>query len=620
MKWSRRLMALLLPGTLLFFWSSQAMADGAENAEVVERVRSDIEYFASDSLEGRGIDTPGIETAAKRILAEYEKLGLKPGMPEGSYRQSFTVAMGDTVVTEGTHVTLKSSEENQLALEIGSQFQPIRRGSEGSATGGLVFVGYGISSEEDQYDDYAGIDVEGRIIVMMRREPRQGRSDGGFKGTETSSHSFIDRKLELAAQHKAAGIIFVNDYFSVSTAEADELTAPSGFGNEGGSVPFVHIKQAVLNQILGTSPLKVEGDKTLSNLEQVTAYVDESLKPVSQELAGWSGDISVGFKVNTVSTDNLIGVVEGEGPLADETIVIGGHYDHIGYGGFGSRAPTRKGEIHNGADDNATGTAAVVELARRIASGPKPKRRMVFICFSAEEKGLLGANHYTRNPAFPLEKTVFMLNFDMIGHLRDKTVEMHGVGTAVEFADLIRKIDEASPLETRIIENPFGGSDHLPFFQKDIPVMFCHTGLTDTYHTPDDDFSTLNIEGAVEVIDYSEQVLRAIDQMEARPTFKTVSRGDRRPSRLPYLGLSPELSGYDGEGVMVRAVREGSPAATAGVMVGDVVLKVSDSKLESYQNLIEILTKSKPGDKLKLLVKRGTDETEIIVELGPPRG
>lgn len=586
--------------------------------EIVARVRHDIEYLSSDKLEGRGVETKGIEMAAEHILAEYQKYGLKPGMPDGTWRQPFEITLGDVVVSDTTHVTIKGPENKELKLALGEQFQPIRRGANGTATGELLFVGYGISAEEEKYDDYAGVDCKGKIIVMIRREP-QNRPDGAFQGQQTSPNSYIDRKLELIAKSGAAGVIFVNDHASSPTADKDELASPTSFGNDAGPVPFVHVKQTVIDEMLKASPLQADG-KTLGSLADVAAYIDETLKPVSQPLKGWSAEVGTEFKANSVTAYNLIGVVEGEGPLADETIVIGGHYDHLGFGGYGSRAQNRTGEVHNGADDNASGTAAVLELARRIASGPKPKRRLVFICFSGEERGLLGSFHYVKEPVFPLENTVSMLNFDMIGNLKDNRVEVNGVGTAAEFMDIAKKADEVVPVDITIIEGAFAGSDHLPFYQRQIPVMFCFTGMTDIYHTPDDDFSTLNIEGAVTVIDYSEQLLRGMDGLEKRPTFASSQPGRRRPTnRTPYLGLQPDLAASGENGIVVRAVRADSPAAKAGIETGDVIVMVGDTKVEGYQTLIEALVPAKAGETLKLTVKRGTEEKVFEPVLGEPQ-
>jgi len=611
----------VMSASLVLFATAVPATEELSREQIVDRVRSDIQYFASDELEGRGIETKGIALAAERILADYEKFGLKPVMPDGSWRQSFPVTVGDIRVAASTRVEITGPDDVKMTLKLKDEFQPIRRGADGEASGDLVFIGYGITSDEDMYDDYAGIDVAGKVVVLIRREP-QNYPGGAFRAQETSSHSYIDRKLALLRQSKAAAVLFVNNHANSPTPDTDDLADPSSFGNEGESVPFVHVKQAVIDRIFKQTPLRGDGEKTLNSLEEVAHSIDENLKPLSQPISGWSATISTKFESNSVSTDNLIGVVEGEGPLADETIIIGAHYDHLGFGGFGSRTQNRTGEVHNGADDNASGTAAVVELARRMAVGPKPKRRMVFICFSGEERGLIGSNYYVNNPVFPIENTVAMLNFDMIGNLKDNRVEVNGVGTAVEFPEIVKAADEATPVDITVVPGAFAGSDHLPFYQRGIPVMFCFTGMTDIYHTPDDDFHTLNIEGVVTVIDYSEQLLRGIDALEKRPTPASDSQQVmRRPTvaRTPFLGVQPNISASGLHGIVLRGVRPDSPASKAGLQTGDVITKVGTTQVESYQTMIDIVTASKAGDKLLLTIKRGDAEMSVEVELGEPR-
>ncbi|MEJ7593198.1 MAG: M20/M25/M40 family metallo-hydrolase [Planctomycetaceae bacterium] len=615
---SRR--GLLISVYLLFSLTSDSLqgAEELSRESIVSRVRNDIEYFASDDQEGRGIETKGIERSAERIIAEYQKFGLQPAMPEGSFRQPFEVALGDVVISAATHVKVTAPDGTVTNLKLGEEFQPIRRGANGEASGGIVFLGYGIRSDEEPYDDYADINVEGKVVIVIRREP-QNYDGGAFKGTATSSNAYIDRKLELLKKAKAAAVLFVNDFSSSPTDATDELATPSSFGNDGDSLPFAHVRQSIIDRVLSATPLKTKDGESLSSLKAVAQYIDASLKPLSQELAGWSADVTTKFQANSVTAYNVIGVIEGEGPHADETIVIGAHYDHLGFGGYGSRSPTRNGEIHNGADDNASGTAAVLELARRIASGPKPQRRMIFICFSGEERGLIGSNYYVLHPVVPLDDTIAMINFDMIGNLKNNMVEVNGVGTAEEFRGIVTKADEATPIDITIVDGAFAGSDHLPFYLKQIPVMFCFTGMTSIYHTPDDDFETLNIEGAVSVIDYSEQLLRGIDGLEKPPTFIAAQSGKRRAaSRAPFLGIQPDLAASGAEGIVIRSVREASPAEAGGLQTGDIITKVDETTVEGYQTMIEILIESKPGDKLKLSFKRGSEVKETEVTLAEP--
>ena len=587
---------------------------------IVSRVRGDIQFFASDDQEGRGVETEGIERSAERIIDEYQKFGLQPAMPDGSFRQPFEVPLGDISVSDSTLVKLTAPDGTVMPLKLGDEFQPIRRGANGKADAGVVFLGYAISSDEQNYNDFADVNVEGRVVIVIRREP-QNYDGGAFKGTATSPSAYIDRKLELLTKAKAAAVLFVNDFSSSPTDDADELATPTGFGNDGDSLPFAHVKQSVINKVLNITPLKTSDGKLLTSLKQVAEFIDGNLKPVSQELIGWKAEVTTEFEANTVTAYNLIGVIEGEGPHSDQTIVIGGHYDHLGFGGYGSRSPAnRQGEIHNGADDNASGTAAVVELARRIASGPKPQHRMVFICFSGEERGLIGSNYYVKHPVVPLEETIAMINFDMIGNLKNNLVEVNGVGTAEEFRDIAVKADQSTPVDIKIIDGAFAGSDHLPFYMKQIPVMFCFTGMTSIYHTPDDDFETLNIEGAVLVIDYSEQLLRGIDGLEKPPNFVSAQpRNRREATRTPFLGIQPDLASTGAEGIVIRSVREKSPAEAGGLQTGDIIVKVDDTIVDGYQSLIEILIASKPGDKLKISFNRAGEDKETEVILAEPR-
>ena len=603
---------------LLLCSLQSAFAGELNRSESLSRVKGDIEFLSSDALEGRGVETKGIEIAAQHIIGEYEKYGLKPGMPDGSWRQAFDITLGDVVIADTTKVELVAPDGKVTSLALNDQFHPVRRGANGAVTAGLVFIGYGITAADLEFNEYAGLNLEGKVVVLIRREP-QHFEGGAFGGLETSSNAYIDRKLELLKASKAAAVLMVNDYASAASPEADELIASGGFGESGTNIPFAHVKQAAINAVLRQAPLKTADGASLGTLAEVAAYIDKHLKPVSQELTGWSANVATFFESDSVSTDNIIGVVEGEGPLADETVIIGGHYDHLGFGPFGSRTLNRTGEVHNGADDNASGTAAVLELARRAASGPKPKRRLVFICFSGEERGLLGSAHYVNNPVFPMENTVAMLNFDMIGNLKDNRVEVGGQGCAPEFPAIVKAADEATPIEITAVDNPSGGSDHLPFLQKGIPVMFCFTGMTAIYHTPDDDANTLNMEGALSVIDYSEQLLKGMADLEKRPTFVATGSRARRPSRTPDLGLQPDLAASGANGIVVRGARAGSPAEAAGIQTGDLVIKVGDETVEGAQTLFKAVGASKPGDKLKLTIKRGEETIEVEPTLGEPR-
>lgn len=595
---------------------------GGESREaIVQRVGDDIQYLASEKLEGRGVETKGIHLAADHIIDLYKQHGLKPGMPDGSYKQPFQVSLGKTKIKSQTGVILTGPDGRKTTLAQ-NQFQPLQRGKNGTGSGDLVFVGYGITSADDKYDEYKGVDVKGRILVMIRREPNQGADGGAFEGKKLTPHSYIDTKLRLAKQHNAAGIIFVNDPFTSPSADKDVLSSPSGFGTNEAGIPFVHVKQTVVDALLQQSPLKVkvgDNEQILTTLKHVTDHIDKQLQPVSQQMTGVSAVVNTLFDSRSVEAYNIVGILDAEGPLSEETIVIGGHYDHLGYGGYGSRAKGSQGKIHFGADDNATGTAAVLEMVRRVTSGPKLKRRIVFICFSGEERGLIGSKYYVSNPVIPLEKTVAMLNYDMIGTLRNNRIDVNGVGTAEEFLPIVEAADEASPLDIKVISHPMAGSDHLPFFQKQIPVMFCFTGITPRYHTPDDRFEVINVPGVVSVIDFTESLLRGIDSLPKSPTFVSVGRRSK-PVKLPYLGLIPNLStDPDDAGVPVQMVRSGSPAQRAGLKPTDVITKINGQAMEGYSNVVDFLKTAKPGQTVNVTIKRSGQESQMAIQLGQPR-
>ncbi|GIW78333.1 MAG: hypothetical protein KatS3mg105_0140 [Gemmatales bacterium] len=554
---------------VLATFAVSALSLEAANNAAVSRVGGDIKYLASDELEGRGPDTPGLQKAAEYIRSEFKKAGLKSGVKDGSYFQPFKIAI-DMKPTPESFLTLRGPNGAEWKLERGKDFEPLAFGGAGKAKAEVVFAGYGISGAAEKYDDYLDADVAGKIIVIIRREPQQSNPKSVFKGKEMTPHSYIRTKIALAKKHKAAGVILVNDPFSTKSAGKDELTKHNGFGTRGNGIPFAHVSQSVLDKLLAASPLKA-GDQKLSNLSAVEKYIDKNLKPLTQPLAGWTAELNFSFQRVEANVANVIGVLEGEGPKANETIVIGAHYDHLGYGPFGSRTPNVRA-IHNGADDNATGTAAVMELARRFAQRKKKlPRRLVFIAFTGEERGLLGSRYYVDHPLFPLKDTIAMINFDMIGQLGKNGLQLGGVGSAKEFKALVDKLIEGGDLKVRT-GGMMGGSDHLSFYTKKIPIFAFFTGMTKLYHTPKDKFETINVDGVVKVIDFAEKVAEALANLPDRPTYVKVPT--RQPGgAMSYLGIVPDY-GAGSDGLTVAAVNKGSPADQGGLKAGDIITKI----------------------------------------------
>lgn len=581
---------------------------GTSREVALARVTADIKYLASDELGGRLPGTPEMDKCVEYIVSEFKRVGIKPGMPDGSYLQTLDVSenLGSsrTLNREGCSLTLVAPGGDEVQLGLDDQFKPQICRENIALDTGLVFVGYGIRSTEHNYDEYRDLDVKGKVVVMIRVEPQQTRGDSVFNGAENSIHAMMQTKVAAARRAGAAGILMVNDSVSAPDAQRDELAAYDLFGRVTSQIPFAHIKRSAFEALLAKHPLLHPDGTKLETLAQVEKIIDDSLSPISQEMKDCRVKFSANFDQKQVLTSNIIGVIEGEGPHADETIVIGGHYDHLGLGAFGSRTPDRK-EVHNGADDNATGTAGVMELARRFAkSDKKPARRLVFICFTAEEMGLIGAQHYVQNPVYPLEKTVAMINYDMIGWLRENKLTCYSWFTGDSFGAALDRVNEKHKLELVKPEQGFAGSDHLPFMQRGVPVMFLHTGITDTYHTPEDDFETINCEGALKVIEFTEDLLWDLASLPERPKFSNTAGGGAPRIRLG--ALITELEGK----VSVDSVTENSLAAKIGLQPADVILELAGETINSRRQINRLLA-ANANKTIKIKVERAGKPVEV---------
>ena len=575
------------------------------DSEALQRVSHDIEFMASDELGGRKPGTPGIQICEDFIVAEFKKAGVQP-LEDGTYLQLVEAPGPRGVVKADSSLALQGPDGQSVSLQLGENYQQLSSArNKTNVSGEIVFAGYGISAEEHLYDDYQNVDLEGKIVILLRMEPQQANAKSVFNGNKNSTHSSVQRKIKLARSNGAVAVLLVNDSVTAVDEATDELVDANRFGKT--LLPVAQIKRSVIDKILKKQPLIDPTGEKLYSLKAAEALIDSNLESISQPIRGWSVELAASFDRSTIKTNNIIGVIEGEGPHADETIIIGGHYDHLGTGGFGSRVPGSK-EIHNGADDNATGTAAVIELARRFAKADtKPARRLVFICFTAEEMGLIGANHYVQNPLFSLDDTVAMINFDMIGWLRNQELTLFNWNTSPDLSPLFDKANAEFDLKLVKPERGFGGSDHLPFNAIRIPNTFIHTGLNDVYHTPEDDFGLINCEGALEVIDYSEKFIRELAAMDKRPVY-----GRPTPFRFGVRLEDQE------DKVVVIGVSRGTVASKAGVAVGDVIVEFAGESVTKRREVSRSIRKLK-GQKVKVQLLRDGKEINLEVKLIDPR-
>jgi len=591
------------------------------------RLKADVGFLAADAQDGRAPGTKGIEASADHIAASFKESGLKPPRGLDDYFQAFSIK-GNPELVPTSPIAFKGPDGAEIKLEK-SAAQPLAIGSGGNLAGmPIVFAGYGITAKDDStkldYDDYAGIDVKGKAVLVIRREPQLDDEKSPFAGKMTTNYATFVHKATNAFQHGAGAVLMVNDLAGLKGTADQVLRFTAAGPDENSPIPFLSLSRAEADKLLEAS-----GQPKLEALEK---EIDSDLKPRSRPLNGWTLNGSFEITRKGLPTKNVIGVLEGAGPLAEETIVVGAHYDHLGHGGMASGSLAfLSSAIHNGADDNASGTALVMELARRLASRPEPlPRRIVFMAFSGEEKGLLGSQHYVEHPLYPLDKTVMMINFDMVGRLNDNSeLTVLGTGSTAGLEEIVSAVGSAAGFKVKAVKGAsdgLGGSDHESFFNKGVPVLFPFTGLHADYHRPSDDTDRINFVGMERIANFGEILLLDLARRPNRPTFVKPVETARNPhgSGAPdpgrvgmgaYLGTIPDY-GAEEKGVKLSGVREGSPAEKGGIKGGDVIIGYAGKPISSIYDYTDSLGRNKPGDMVEIVVKRDGKEVTLSVTLG----
>lgn len=557
----------------------------------VKPFKTHIEYLASDELEGRNAGTPGNEMAARYIARYFDRHDLE-SLSDG-YLQRFKVPTG--VRLSGSNKLAVVVGDDTRKLDLDKAFTPIGFSASGKAEGSLIFVGYGITEKEGDWDDYAGLDPEGKIAIILRGSP-----DPDNPHSKYAEYAPLHYKISNA---KAKGLAAV---LLVSPTDLDDvlmpLALPTGATTLG--IPALHVTRAVVESILPDGT-------TLDGLEQA---IKDSLASRSMALPGVSARLETNLEIIEKETANVVGMVPGSDPdLADEYIVVGAHFDHLGYGDYGSRYSGPGRLIHNGADDNASGTSGVLELARRVSEAPLP-RPVIFMGFTAEEMGLLGSAYYTREPLVPLEQTITMINMDMIGRMSDSTLTVTGTGTAERWDGLVDSLADVFSLTISTSSDGYGASDHSSFYGRDIPVINLFTGLHDDYHRPSDDPETINYEGLAHIVDFAEAILRDIGTHESPPTFVKVQSDSSRRGNMAFrvtVGTIPDYSDHP-KGMRIVGVRDGSPAAKGGLQSDDVITRFGDTPISNIYDYTYALGQYSPGDTVVVVVLRGTEHDEEV--------
>ena len=592
---SRQLiLALLVSFAPLFTLSGWSFQDGQQPITVTEELRHDVQFLASPELTGRGVDTPGIRLARDYLAAEFARAGLRPGGDNGGFFQPFDVAVGVTV-NQPSSLTL----DQNASLELNKDWIPLGLSKSDNVEGELVFAGYGITAKENGYDDYADVNVKGKIVLILRYEPAPNDDKSPFKTPpEYSVHAALRTKANNARDHGAVGMILV-DLNHDNEAQPELLSTRNSLWRRGNSVVAAQVRREVLQKWL---------DARGVSLRDFKQKIDRTGKPASMAIPGAMAKLQMTLKEDHERAENVVGILPGADPdLKDQRVVIGAHYDHLGFGHFGALDRQAEGKIHPGADDNASGTAVLLELARRLAKLPvKPDRTIVFAAFSGEELGLYGSRHFIEHTD-AISAIKAMINLDMVGRLRENRVTVFGARSGENLSDLVLR--NARGLGLDITDsNDIGRSDHMSFYSKKIPVIHFFTGTHEDYHRATDTWEKLNIEGMAKISDLV--LVTALEIADRKEPIRFVSLpsrpggsiGSARGIRV-YLGTIPDY-GAVGTGVRLAGVSSGSPAAQAGLREGDVIVRLGDKDIQNIEDLTDALQTHKSGDQVNVVVLR----------------
>lgn len=599
MKLLNRMIAVVVVYVLFCQITVQAQSSPqVTEAELLKHVK----YLASDELEGRKAGSKGAELAAQYLASEFKRYGLIPNGDQGTFFQNFEFVAG---IKLGTVNTLSYTVSGQTkSLRLDQEFRPLGFSSSDSFQGDLVFVGYGIAAPDRDYNDYAGFDVKAKAVMVLRNAPPSDST------RDLAQFASLRYKASKAKELGAKAMIVVTGPEDSDTDDLIKLTYDQSTGNAG--VLAINITRKAADELLRT------GGKTISDLQK---EINQSKTPKSLALPGLSVSMTVELKEIRQTTKNIVGFLAGSDPvLKDQLVVLGAHHDHLGFGGEGSGSlKPDTVAIHNGADDNASGTAGLLELAEAFAANKASlKRSMLFISFAGEELGLLGSAHYVKNPTVPLERSVVMINMDMIGRLNNGALIVYGIGTSPGFETLVKKFNADSALVLKLNKDGFGPSDHASFYGKQIPVFHFFTDIHSDYHRPSDDYDKINYPGMEQVVRYIQKITTELDQAGEKPQYVAVEAprpmaGAGRSTRV-YMGTIPDF-GEQTAGMKISGVREGSPAAKAGLEGGDVIVKFGKVDIKNLYDFTYALGEHKPGDEVEVIVKRGAELKTFRVKL-----
>jgi len=568
------------------------------NPEIsITDIQENIEYLASDSLKGRKAGEPGDQLAADYIRSKFAAADLELLFDDGyQYFNVVTEAQlgeGNSFVVDDQHFVAEKD------------FQPYAFSSNTEVEAGVVFAGYGLDIDQDtlKWNDFEGIDVSGKWILALQGDPDLDNPHSPFLQYSTERAKGLN-----AADKNAAGLLLVA---GPKYSDNDELSSLFFDKNASRfSIPVIQITREVANAILrsaGETVASLEAQMDVSNTG-VNVLTDATVKA------------TINVTLEEKTTENIVAMLPAiDEALKEEYVVIGAHFDHLGMGGPGSGSKAVDTiAVHNGADDNASGVAAVIQLAEKMAAEKQNRRNLIFVTFGAEEMGLIGSKAFTNNPPVDLQKVVAMFNFDMIGRLDTTSMALSigGTKTAKESEQLLNDLNTG--FELALSGDGIGPSDHASFYLQNVPVFFFSTGAHPDYHTPQDDANRINYEGEKKVIEYAEKVITAVANRDTRLSFQEAGSKFQRSRGGRYkvtFGIMPDYAGLEKRGMRVDGVTKDKPAYRAGMKKGDIITAIEGKKVSNIYDYMARLQTLKAGQRVSVDIIRDNKASVLIIEL-----
>ena len=592
---------IIMGGVMIVSKSNKEKIDPGSAEIMTYEILEHIKYLSSDKLEGRFPGSEGSKKAINYISKNWEAQGVLPAGTK-KYEQPFSYI---SKVSLGNRNILRV-RNSKSRYKIKKDFIPIGWSGNGNIDDKVVFVGYGFDIDDSlSWNDYINVNVKNKWVLMFLNGP-----DGNSPHSPYGYHKKLYNKVIAARDRGVGGILFME-----REEKENNKLKPLVYRQSASSagLPIIQITHAVANNIIN------DKDKTVTDLR---SKIDQELASFSFELdRKVSARVNLKFEKETAT--NVIGFIEGSDPILNkEYIIVGAHYDHLGYGGHmsGSLNPDSM-QIHNGADDNASGIAGILELSHKLMTNKKLLgRSIIAICFDAEEKGLLGSKFYTQTPTKDLEQTAIMINMDMIGRLNEKPITVGGVGSAKTLSETIEVVQKNHTLkiDKNISGMDFGRSDHASFYREDIPVLFFFTGAHQDYHKPSDDWDKIDYQGEKEVLNFVYDLIVQLSTNKEKPIFTEIANDNsdnQSPSFNVTLGVIPSY-GSQKIGMEIDGIsRKNGPADKAGIKKGDIIIEINNKKIRNIYDYMARLAELNSGDKIIVKIIRNKIEMELILDL-----